>query len=201
MARVLIIDDEAVLLEMLARICRKSGCDAQGCTTVSSALESLRTWHPDLVLVDYHIGPESGMEILEACQREFPDLPAIMITSERSPEVVIQALRFGVRDFFLKPLDPAELVSAIQRILSKLNPPVQAAEDSRDRAPAEDVPVNGLPVGSPLQPFIREQERRFVQATLASNGGSRDKTAAMLGVSIATLYRKLGPSDGRRQNA
>ena len=42
-----------------------------------------------------------------------------------------------------------------------------------------------------LDDFLRVQERRFVQASLEHNGGSREKTAAMLGVSLATLYRKL----------
>jgi DNA-binding NtrC family response regulator len=56
-------------------------------------------------------------------------------------------------------------------------------------------------VGDKLDDFLRVQERRFVQASLEHNGGSREKTAAMLGISLATLYRKMGPSQGRRQRA
>jgi DNA-binding NtrC family response regulator len=49
-----------------------------------------------------------------------------------------------------------------------------------------------LPIGSTLDDFIRGQERIFIQETLKYNNGSREKTASMLGVSIATLYRKMG---------
>ena len=49
-----------------------------------------------------------------------------------------------------------------------------------------------LPIGSTLDDFIRTQERLFIQETLKYNNGSREKTASMLDVSIATLYRKMG---------
>lgn len=203
MARLLIIDDEPALLEMLTRICRNAGCEVCGRATLSLGLEALRAWQPDLVLVDYHIGPDSGMEVLAVCQREFPSLPTVMITSERCPEVVIQALRLGVRDFLLKPIAPADLVTALQRCLRQLNP-VNAAEPAvaasalipTHSAPVTSLPYSDLPVGAKLDDFIRTQERRFVQASLDHNGGSREKTATMLGISLATLYRKMGPIRG-----
>jgi DNA-binding NtrC family response regulator len=49
-----------------------------------------------------------------------------------------------------------------------------------------------LPIGSTLDGYIKAQERVFIQETLKYNNGSREKTASMLGVSIATLYRKMG---------
>jgi len=208
MARLLIIDDEPALLEMLTRICRGAGCEVCGRATVAEGLEALRSWQPDLVLVDYHIGPESGMQVLEVCQRDFPTLPTVMITAERTPEVVIEALRLGVQDFLLKPIAPAELVTALQRCLRRLGPvdnakPADAAPAAEAVAspPGSDAAPTELPVGGTLDDFLRAQERRFIEASLEHNGGSREKTAAMLGVSLATLYRKMGPSQGRRQRA
>ena len=49
-----------------------------------------------------------------------------------------------------------------------------------------------LPIGSKLSEFIKKQEKVFIRETLKFNEGSREKTASMLGVSIATLYRKMG---------
>ena len=49
-----------------------------------------------------------------------------------------------------------------------------------------------LPIGTPLGDFIKKQERLFIRETLKYNEGSREKTSSMLGVSIATLYRKMG---------
>ncbi len=208
MARLLIIDDEPALLEMLTRICRGAGCEVCGRTTVAEGLEALHTWQPDLALVDYHIGPDSGMEVLAVCQREFPALPTVMITAERSPEAVIQALRLGARDFLLKPVAPAELVTALQRCLRQLGPVDASQQSSTEPAaepvaspPSSDAPPTDLPVGGKLDDFLREQERRFIEVSLEHNGGSREKTAAMLGVSLATLYRKMGPSQGRRKRS
>lgn len=206
MARLLIIDDEPALLEMLSRICRDAGCEVCGRTTVAEGLEALRAGSPDLLLVDYHIGPDSGMDVLAVCQREFPVLPTIMITAERSPEAVIEALRLGVRDFLFKPISPADLLTALQRCLRHLGPanaPEPAGTATTPEPPATPEttvrPATDLPVGGTLDDFLRAQERRFIEASLEHNGGSREKTAAMLGVSLATLYRKMGPSQSRRQ--
>ena len=49
-----------------------------------------------------------------------------------------------------------------------------------------------LPVGQTLDEYIRDQERRYIEETIKFNGDSRDKAAKMLGISMATLYRKLG---------
>src|ERR1700731_902109 len=50
-----------------------------------------------------------------------------------------------------------------------------------------------MPVGQPLDDFIQQQERGYIEATLAHCGGSREKAASMLGISMATLYRKVEP--------
>ena len=49
-----------------------------------------------------------------------------------------------------------------------------------------------LPIGTKLNEFIKKQEKLFIRETLKYNEGSREKSATMLGVSIATLYRKMG---------
>ena len=50
-----------------------------------------------------------------------------------------------------------------------------------------------MPVGEPLEDFIQQQERGYIEATLAHCGGLREKAATMLGISMATLYRKIEP--------
>jgi DNA-binding NtrC family response regulator len=56
-------------------------------------------------------------------------------------------------------------------------------------APAEH--TGTLPVGQTLDEYIRDQERRYIEETIKFNGSSREKAAKMLGISMATLYRKL----------
>lgn len=69
---------------------------------------------------------------------------------------------------------------------SKITQKVEITDDENESM------VHQLPIGSSLSDFIRKQEKMFIRETLKYNGGSREKTASMLGVSIATLYRKMG---------
>ena len=55
----------------------------------------------------------------------------------------------------------------------------------------EKTPNSEWRVGQQLDDFVRNQERKYIEMTLKFNEGSREKTASMLGISIATLYRKL----------
>jgi transcriptional regulator with PAS, ATPase and Fis domain len=60
-----------------------------------------------------------------------------------------------------------------------------------DRDSFETISEADWQVGQPLDNFVRAQERKYIELTLKFNQGSREKTASMLGISIATLYRKL----------
>ena len=63
---------------------------------------------------------------------------------------------------------------------------------------ADSSGVQHLPIGSTLDDYIRGQEKVFINETLKFNNGSREKTASMLGISIATLYRKMELNVERR---
>jgi DNA-binding NtrC family response regulator len=58
-----------------------------------------------------------------------------------------------------------------------------------------DGAVAPVPVGQSLDEFIQQQERTYIDATLAHCGGSREKAASMLEISMATLYRKIEPKN------
>jgi len=95
------------------------------------------------------------------------------------------------------PGNVRELENAIERatalcddhvIRMKDLPPQLLKEASGDRQPRSG---GALPIGKKLDDFIRDQERRFIEETIKQNGGNREKAAKILGVSMATLYRKL----------
>ena len=58
-----------------------------------------------------------------------------------------------------------------------------------------------MPVGQTLDEFIKNQEQRFIEETISHNEGSREKAARMLGISMATLYRKLDVKAPRKSQA
>jgi DNA-binding NtrC family response regulator len=70
-----------------------------------------------------------------------------------------------------------------------------------ESAPAEASSEVEWQIGQHLDDFVRNQERKYIEMTLKFNQGSREKTASMLGISIATLYRKLDLKHHREQQA
>ena len=68
----------------------------------------------------------------------------------------------------------------------KISQKVEISDDENEKM------KHHLPIGTKLNEFIKKQEKLFIRETLKYNEGSREKSATMLGVSIATLYRKMG---------
>jgi DNA-binding NtrC family response regulator len=104
------------------------------------------------------------------------------------------------------PGNISELRNAVERACAlcegdKIRPtdlPTKVSQQIEVPSPAQGGNKVQLPIGSPLDDFIKAQERLFIQETLKYNNGSREKTASMLGISIATLYRKMGLNVERR---
>lgn len=120
-ARILIIDDQESSALGLARIVEKGGYAV--CITMTDpqlALNRFIDIAPDLVLLDFHMEPISGVEVLEGLSRilEPHKLPPIlMLTADTSPEAKHQALLAGASDFLSKPLDHFEVTLRIRHLL------------------------------------------------------------------------------------
>jgi transcriptional regulator with PAS, ATPase and Fis domain len=100
------------------------------------------------------------------------------------------------------PGNVRELENAIERACALCDDAIIRVKDLPRQVVqlANDGPADSggaLPVGKKLDDFISDQERRFIDETVKQNGGNREKAAKMLGVSMATLYRKLGDKAGK----
>jgi CheY-like chemotaxis protein len=118
-ARLLVVEDDAVLCSVLARQLGARGHDVRVLPDGRDVLALARSWHPDLLILDVILPGPSGLEIC-ARLRSRPELsllPILMLTSLDCPEDVVAGLDAGANDYVRKPFDPAELHARVDGLL------------------------------------------------------------------------------------
>ncbi|MBW1685476.1 MAG: response regulator transcription factor [Deltaproteobacteria bacterium] len=119
--RILVIDDEPDLLELVRVNLRQAGFEVELAATGSEAIESLRRSPPDLILLDLMLPDLSGTEICRRV-RANPDLahvPIIMLTARASEIDRVVGLELGADDYVTKPFSPRELVLRVRAVLRR----------------------------------------------------------------------------------
>ncbi len=115
--RVLIIDDEPDIRELLEITLLRMGLDTVTAGTVKEALLSIQKFKPDLCLTDMRLPDGSGFDIVRYIQREYPHIPVAVITAYGSMEAAVEALKAGAYDFVSKPVDLTKLRDLVQTAL------------------------------------------------------------------------------------
>jgi DNA-binding NtrC family response regulator len=116
--RVLIVDDEAAMCELLAGQLERRGFSALTCGSVEQAIPTLREAEIQVLVADYNMPGKTGIALCEYVTTNMPDLPVVLITAFGSMETAIGAIRAGAYDFLTKPFDIEELVLVLERALA-----------------------------------------------------------------------------------
>ena len=120
-ARILIVDDVADNTGSLSRLLRRAGYAI--CISITDPAEALAKFaaiQPDLLLLDWHMEPLSGLEFIQELKNRVPrgELPPVLVlTADISPETRREALAIGATDFLSKPLDASEVLLRIRNLL------------------------------------------------------------------------------------
>ena len=117
-ARILVVDDDEALAEMIGIVLRNDGFDPVFCADGAQALEVFRSSKPDLVLLDLMLPGMDGIEVCRQIRAE-SDLPIVMLTAKSDTADVVRGLESGADDYVPKPFKPAELVA---RVRARLRP-------------------------------------------------------------------------------
>jgi DNA-binding NtrC family response regulator len=120
--RVLIVDDEKDICDLLFRLLGKEGFNPIMAHDGKSALEMIRLGMPDLVITDVRMPKMDGMELLRHVQQISPTLPVILITGWGGIDGAVKAMKEGAFDYLPKPLNTAELMSKIRKALENKIP-------------------------------------------------------------------------------
>ena len=118
-ARVLIVDDEKSLRDSLAKYLASKGYAVAGAGGPEEALGRLRDSSFDLVLVDLHLGTDSGLDLLQSMAEKGHDAPVIVLSAFGTFDNSVQAMRLGAVDFLKKPFGLAELEARISNALEE----------------------------------------------------------------------------------
>lgn len=111
--RVLVVDDDTALAEMIGIVLDSEGYDPTFCSDGALAVAKFRDEEPDLVLLDVMLPGMDGIEICEAIRSE-SGVPIIMLTAKSDTTDVVRGLEAGADDYIVKPFDPKELVARIK---------------------------------------------------------------------------------------
>ncbi len=118
MTRVLIVDDEEVARISLAEILRLEGYTIRSVSNGQAAVELLQLESFDVMVLDMKMPGMSGIDVMRAIVDTLPDLKVIVLTAHGSMDTAIQALRFRVHDYLLKPVLPEQIIESIEAAVS-----------------------------------------------------------------------------------
>ena len=207
MPRILIVDDEPELCQIVERCCRVEGCEPVSVASGEAALESCAQGDFDLVVLDIMLGGQDGFEIIKQIRSAGYQMPVIFLSARSDETDKIIALGLGGDDFMGKPFSPRELGARIKAHLrraqsSQIDP---AAERIVRRGPLcldrlamtvtkSDLALNLTATEIKLLVFFMEHPRqvftrRQLYQTISGGAFMDDNT---IPVYISRLREKLG---------
>ena len=119
--RILVIDDEPVVLKSCERILRRAGYHVTCEQDARNGLEKALGEPFHVVIVDLKMPGLDGMQVLDAIKAQQPELAVIMITGYSTVQTAMEAIKRGAADYVPKPFNPSELELVVKRILEKQN--------------------------------------------------------------------------------
>lgn len=123
-ARILIVEDELAIREMLTFVLEQHGFSAYAAEDYDSAVAMMTEPYPDLILLDWMFPGGSGIQLAKKLkQDEFSrQIPIIMLTARGEEEDKVKGLEVGADDYITKPFSPKELVARIKAVLRRAAP-------------------------------------------------------------------------------
>jgi len=116
--RIFLVDDDELIVTMIARSLKKEGYETQVHTSARDILNKIVAWQPDMVLLDVHLDKDrNGLDILAEIKREKVMVPVVMLTSDDSAESAIKAMKLGAVDYLTKPFNIEEVLIVLANVL------------------------------------------------------------------------------------
>jgi DNA-binding response OmpR family regulator len=118
-ANILVVDDEPVTRQSLTDILRLEGYNVAAVPNGEAAVDHVRMYSVDLMLLDLRMPGMSGLEVIRVLSQMSPDTEIIMLTAHGSMETAVEALRQRIHDYLTKPASPAQVLESVSRGLAR----------------------------------------------------------------------------------
>lgn len=128
--RVLVVDDEAALSELLSMALRYEGCEVRSAGDGAAAIRAAREFRPDAVVLDIMLPDMDGLSVLGRVRRELPHVPVLFLTAKDSVEDRIAGLTAGGDDYVTKPFSLEEVVARLRGLIRRSGAAAAARGDS-----------------------------------------------------------------------
>ncbi|MBI3230411.1 MAG: phosphate regulon transcriptional regulator PhoB [Burkholderiales bacterium] len=121
---ILIVEDEAAIVELISFSLKDAGWNTVAVHSANDAWEFLQRRSPQLILLDWMLPDQSGLRLLSRIRadRQFNDIPIIMLTAKSMEEDKIAGLNNGADDYVTKPFSPRELLARVKALLRRRAP-------------------------------------------------------------------------------
>ena len=214
--RVLVIDDDPVLLNVVGRSLRAAGFQVLTAMSAEEGLDRFETLHPDCVIVDVYLPGLDGFAFVERAHAISPEVPLLMLSGLEGVEHELKAAVAGARRFLPKAIDVRDLArhirDAIDSPIVDSSPADPSATDpSAVDSPSVDspsvdplsatlartIPAAFTPAFTPQPPVplptldLDTLEHTAISQALSQSKGNRTQAARLLGIHVRTLHRKL----------
>lgn len=116
--RILVIEDDKDILTVLIGQLKLDGFEVQGALTGKKGIEILKTWIPDLVILDLNLPDIDGINICQSVRR-ISDIPIVILTARETISDKVRGLESGADDYIVKPFEYLELAARIRACLRR----------------------------------------------------------------------------------
>lgn len=217
MAKILVVDDELGIRDLLSEILNDEGHTVELAENAAQARTARQSFNPDLVLLDIWMPDTDGVTLLKEWRGNGQlTMPVVMMSGHATIETAVEATRIGAHAFLEKPVTLQKLLRAVEQALASgqpavARPPAPPAAAHAPATPAAHIeatsvtaqptpPVPGLSLSLTQQIFELDQplreardafEKAYFEFHLVQEGGSMTRVAEKTGLERTHLYRKL----------
>jgi len=209
--KLLVVDDDRDLVELLEYALRREGYDVARAYDGESAVESVTREKPDLVILDINFPKLAGFVVLERIRHNDEHVAVLLLSARQDESDILRGLQLGADDYITKPFRPKELVARVKAILRRSvrtrGRPAPAIyktgdlilDEATHQVKADGVPVHLSPTEFKLlRHFMANPGRVLTQEEILEGvwGYDADVGGDLVKLNVSRLRRKLG-ADGK----